>query len=164
MLDDAPIVQQLAGDRDIAAMTLSIPHPYPLHVAEEWIKTHAARFEQGTEVNYAIVLQNQNRLCGAIGLGIDPVNRHAELGYWIGKPNWGKGICTEAGEAILQYGFEQLELHRIHSTHFACNPASGRVMQKIGMHQEGYRPQYFLKWGEFKDIVQYGIVKRDWQA
>ncbi|MDX2211969.1 MAG: GNAT family protein [Oculatellaceae cyanobacterium bins.114] len=169
VMEDAPAVQHLAGDRDIAAMTLSIPHPYSLSFAEDWIELHPDLLAKGTGVNYAIVWAEEPQLCGAqlcgaIGLGIDPVKRHAELGYWIGKPDWGRGICTEAAKAILNYGFEQLGLECIHSTHFACNPASGRVMQKIGMRYEAYRPQYTLKWGRFEDIVQYVITREDWQA
>lgn len=53
-------------------------------------------------------------------------------------------------------------LHRIHAAHFPCNPASGRVMQKIGMTYEGCRRQHVRKWGQFEDTVQYGILKSDW--
>jgi tRNA (cmo5U34)-methyltransferase len=162
-LTDAPDVQRLAGAREIAATTLGIPHPYEDGMAEEWIKTHTAAFKEKKAVNLAIALRETGELCGAIGLGIDAENNNAEIGYWIGKPYWRQGYCTEAAEAMLQYGFEVLGLHRIHSTHFSHNPASGRVMQKIGMSYEGCRREYTLKWGKFEDIVLYGILKSDWQ-
>jgi RimJ/RimL family protein N-acetyltransferase/ubiquinone/menaquinone biosynthesis C-methylase UbiE len=162
-LADAPDVQRLAGEYEIAAMTLLIPHPYEDGMPQEWIKTHTQEFEGGTAVNFAIVRRDSGELCGAIGLGIDKVNHNAELGYWIGKPYWGQGYCTEAAKAVLQYGFEVMGLHRIHSIHFSHNPASGRVMQKIGMSYEGFRAQHTRKWGKFLDIVLYGILKSDWQ-
>ena len=170
-LADAPDVQRLAGAREIAATTLSIPHPYEDGMAQDWINTHATAFEQGRVVNFAIALRavpsaialrESGELCGAIGLGIDADNNQAELGYWLGKPYWGQGYCTEAARAVVRYGFEILGLHRIHSAHFPHNPASGRVMQKIGMHYEGCRPQHIRKWEKFEDLVQYGILKRDW--
>ncbi|HEY9636577.1 MAG TPA: GNAT family N-acetyltransferase [Coleofasciculaceae cyanobacterium] len=158
---DAPDVQRLAGAHEIAATTLMIPHPYEDGMAEEWIKTHPAAFEEGTGVNFAIALRESGELCGAIGLGIDAENNNAELGYWIGKPYWGKGYCTEAARAVVEYGFEVIGLHRIQATHFSHNPASGRVMQKIGMSYEGCRRQHTWKWEKFEDIELYGILKSD---
>lgn len=162
-LTDAPEVQHLAGDRDIAAMTLAIPHPYEVSAAEAWVKTHARLFADQVGVNFAVILRETEGLIGAIGLGIDPANHNAELGYWIGKPYWGQGYCTEAAQAVLHYGFVDLDLHRIYSAHFARNPASGRVMQKLGMAYEGCRRQHTLKWGEFLDVMDYAILKADWQ-
>lgn len=164
VLEDAPEVQRLAGDRAIAATTLLIPHPYKDGMAEAWIETHPAAFAKKTAVTFAIVLRATEKLCGAVGLSIDTENNSAELGYWIGQPYWGQGYCTEAGKAVLRYGFEALQLHRIHSLHFATNPASGRVMQKIGMRYEGCRRQDVLKWGTYEDTELYGILKSDWQA
>lgn len=162
-LADAPLVQRLAGAREIAAMTLSIPYPYEDGMAEEWIKTHSAAFTEGINVNFAIVVCESGVLCGSTGLGIDAENANAELGYWIGVPYWGKGYCTEAAKALVRYGFEVIGLHRIYAAHFPDNPASGRVMQKIGMSYEGCRRQHILKWGKFNDIELYGILKSDWQ-
>ncbi|WP_231510411.1 GNAT family N-acetyltransferase [Fischerella sp. PCC 9605] len=144
-------------------MTLTIPHPYDDGMAEEWIKTHPAAFKEGKDVNFAIALRNTDALCGAIGLGINQDHNHAELGYWIGKPYWGQDYCTEAAKEVLRYGFQVLGVHRICATHFPRNPASGRVMQKIGMKLEGYRRQHVLKWGKYEDIIDYGILKSDWQ-
>ena len=114
-------------------------------------------------MNFAIVLLDRGVLCGSTGLGIDAENANAELGYWIGLPYWGKGYCTEAVQAVVQYGFEVIGLHRIQASHFSDNPASGRVMQKIGMSYEGCRRQHVLKWGKFEDLELYGILKSDWQ-
>lgn len=160
-LADAPAVQRLAGDWQVAATTLSIPHPYAEEVAVEWIRSQPARYGAGREVIFAIALPD-NRLIGSIGLGIVQEFQLAELGYWVGVPYWGKGYCTEAAKALIDFGFQVLGLNRIQSTHFSQNPASGRVMQKLGMQQEGYRPQHTLRWGKFQDIVLYGILSQDW--
>ncbi|WP_228055409.1 GNAT family N-acetyltransferase [Lusitaniella coriacea] len=162
-LADAPDVQRLAGAREIAANTAHIPHPYEDGVAEVWIEQNAVSFQEGKSLAFAIVERQSSRLCGAIGFGISIVNVHAELGYWIGKPYWGQGYCTEAARTILEYGFATLGLNRICSNHFARNPASGRVMEKIGMTYEGCLRQHFWKWGKFEDLKQYGILNREWQ-
>lgn len=162
-LNDAADVQRLAGARAIAATTLLIPHPYEDGMAEEWIKTHSEAFNEETGVHFAIALRETEELCGCIGLGIDVANNNAEMGYWIGKSYWGRGYCTEAARAVLRYGFEVIGLHRIHSAHFPHNPASGRVMQKIGMIYEGCHRQHILKWGRFEDMELYGILKSEWE-
>ena len=163
-LADAPVVQQFAGDRDIASTTLNIPHPYEDGMAEEWISTHQEKFEQGESVIFAITLWNDDGLIGAIGLTINQRYERAELGYWIGKPHWGNGYCTEAAKVVLYYGFTVLGLNRIHAHHFSRNPASGRVMEKIGMKYEGCLRQHAKRWGVFKDLRMYAILKSEYES
>lgn len=86
------------------------------------------------------------------------------LGYWVGKSYWNRGFCTEAGRAVLEYGFGVLGLNRIHSCHMSRNPSSGRVMLKLGMTHEGCRKQHDRKWDKFEDQELYGILKADWQG
>ncbi len=161
---DAPIVQQLAGDRDIASTTLNIPHPYEVGMAEGWIGTHWQQFERGELVSFAIVLQTDGALIGAISLmNINQQHENAELGYWIGKPYWNNGYCTEAARAIMQYGFGALGLNRIYACYLSRNPASGRVMEKISMVHEGCHRQHTKKWGVFEDLEMYAILKAEYE-
>lgn len=162
-LDDAKDVQRLAGDERIAATTSLIPHPYPDGAAEEWIGTHDAEFAAGASVVWAITLRVSGELVGAIGLVIDPEHDRAELGYWIGVPHWNKGYITEAARLTLQYGFEELQLNRIHAHHFENNPASGRVLQKLGMKHEGTLRKHHKKWGRHLDCPHYGILREEYE-
>ncbi len=165
VLADAPTVQRLAGDREIASPTLNIPHPYEDGMAEAWISTHQQQFQDGELVNFAIVRQRDGVLIGAIGLmAINRQHENAELGYWIGKPYWNNGYCTEATKAILRYGFSALGLNRIHSVHLGRNPASGQVMKKAGMVYEGCQRQHVKKWGIFEDLEMYAILKSEYEA
>jgi RimJ/RimL family protein N-acetyltransferase len=84
------------------------------------------------------------------------------LSYWIGKAHWGRGYCTEAGRTILEYGFTKLGLNRIHANHISRNPASGRVMQKLGMIHEGRGRQHAKHWGVFEDLEFYAILRNEW--
>jgi ribosomal-protein-alanine N-acetyltransferase len=161
-LTDAPDVQRLAGERDVASTTRNIPHPYADGMAEQWIRTHQEQFEHGAVVNFAIVLRADNMLIGAIGLRINPQDGNAELGYWIGKPYWNHGYCTEAAHAVVGYGFEVLGLHRIHASYLTRNPASGRVMQKLGMTSEGCLRQHVNKWEVFENLALYGILRSEY--
>jgi len=162
-LADVPTIVTLAGDWDIAFNTLSVPHPYTEEHAVQWIRQQAVQWEQKQAINFAIA-HSDNTVVGSIGLGLVPSFNLAELGYWVGKPYWGKGYATEAARALVNFGFEKLSLHRIQATHFGNNPASGRVMQKVGLLYEGCRRQHTLKWGEYRDIKLYGMVREDWEG
>ena len=157
-IDDAKRVRELAGDYDIAKTTLHIPYPYPEDAAETWIKrTHEAA-EKGSLYAFAVVRELDSELLGAISLGIVPEYKRAELAYWMGKPYWGHGYTTEAASRLVKFGFEELDLNRIYAFAFSTNPASSRVMQKIGMTYEGTLVQHVRKRDEYYDLVAYGIL------
>lgn len=162
ILADAGEVQRLAGADEIASTTLNIPHPYEDGMAEQWIATHPEAFEEGRMVTFAMERRSDGALVGAIGLhDISEHHSRAEMGYWVGLPYWGQGYCTEAARAVLDYAFNTMHLNRVYATHLARNPASGRVMQKIGMHYEGRLRQHVRKGEQFEDRDQYGILRRD---
>lgn len=163
-LSDAGEVQRLAGHRAIADTTSDIPHPYEDGMAEQWIATHQNQFEQGTAVTLALALRRNDRLIGAISLmNISELHKRGEIGYWVGKPYWNRGYCTEACLTILAYGFNHLGLNRIYGSFFQRNPSSGRVMEKLGMTREGILRQHEVKWGRFEDVVVYGILEPQWR-
>jgi ribosomal-protein-alanine N-acetyltransferase len=162
-LADAPEVQRLAGDRAIAETTAVIPHPYPDGAAETWIASHADRFASGESVALAITRRDGGTLLGAIGLEINPEMQRAELGYWVGRPYWNHGYCTEATLAVVRFAFEDLRLRRVFAQHYGRNPASGRVMQKAGMRHEGTLRQHTVKWGVVDDMEVYGVLREEWR-
>jgi ribosomal-protein-alanine N-acetyltransferase len=163
-LDDAPRVKELAGEWEIAETTATIPHTYENGVAEEWIETHAETFEKDQGVTFAIVLKKNGILIGAIDILVRMIHEWAELAYWIGKPYWNQGYCTEAAKEVLRYGFDQLGVNRIYARHMTKNPASGRVLQKIGMTREGILRQALKRFGKFEDAVLYSILQDDFYA
>jgi RimJ/RimL family protein N-acetyltransferase len=162
-LEDAPDVQRLAGEREVARTMLLVPYPYEDGMAEEWIATHRPAYEAGERVDWAVVLRGEGALVGSISLRLHPLHDNAELGYWIGRPYWGRGYATEAAEAAVRHAFEVLRLHRIYANHFGSNPASGKVLRKIGMSLEGNRPEHYKKWGAYEDRVDYGLLASDWR-
>lgn len=159
VLSDAYMVKQLAGDPIIAKTTLNIPHPYENGMAESWIGTHREAFNNGSSVTYALVKNDTNELVGAIGLMINPSHRKAELGYWVGVPYWGNGYCTEASKALINYGFEELDLNKIYAKAFVSNIGSWTVMEKAGMVYEGTLRQEVIKDGVPHDLKSYAILR-----
>ena len=163
-LNDAADVQRLAGDREVASTTLLVPHPYEDGLAEKWIASHAELYERSEQANFALVRRDSGEFIGAIGLVLHLADERAELGYWIGVPYWGHGYCTEAGAAVLEYAFIERGLHRVQAHHFGRNPASGRVMKKLGMQYEGTQRQFHKKWGQFEDRVTYAILRNEYRG
>lgn len=133
-------------------------------MAEAWIARHAPAFEAGELASFAIIRTDDDELIGAIGLTIDRSHLRAELGYWIGVRYWNQGYATEAARAILSCGFDELGLNRIYAVHLVRNPASGRVMQKVGMQREGRLRAHVRKWDRFEDVDAYGILADEWPS
>lgn len=157
---DSKRVQELAGHRKIAKTTLNIPYPYKDGMAEMWISTHIDSFNKKNEITYAVVKKDTNELIGAISLlTINRIHRKAELGYWIGVPYWRNGYCSEAANAIIKFGFKNINLNRIFGLAFENNIPSWRVMEKIGMKYEGTRRQDVIKEGIPLDLRSYSILK-----
>jgi RimJ/RimL family protein N-acetyltransferase len=149
----------LIGTREVAATTLRIPHPYAREDARQFLTT----IDSGSLVRFAVTLRSDGCLIGGVGLNIEEQHEHAELGYWLGVQYWGKGYATEAARETLRYGFEDLQLHRIFASHFKHNPASGRVLTKLGMRYEGCKREHIRKWDQFVDSELYGILRREWE-
>ena len=159
-LDDAPAVQQIAGAHEVALNTLLIPHPYPDGAAEAWI----SRPRTQDEINFAITERDGGAIAGGMSLNVHRDHRRAEIGYYIGVPFWNRGYASEAGRAVVRHAFETLGLNRVFAEHFTRNPASGRVLQKIGMRHEGSLRKHIVKWGEPIDVELYGIVREEWSG
>jgi RimJ/RimL family protein N-acetyltransferase len=161
--DDAAELQRLAGAREIADTTLSIPHPYALDHALAWIANQRRESVRGRAANFAVRLLSGTSLIGSVGLrDIDHEHLQAELGFWIGREWWGQGYAGEAAAAVIRFGFEDLGLNRIYAHHMARNPASGKVLLRLGMQWEGLLRERVRKWGEYEDVVLYAILRADW--
>lgn len=132
LASDARRVQYLAGAKAISDVTANIPHPYQDGMAEEWISTHKGNFESGATITYAITLSDNETLIGCISL-INVDSNMPEIGYWLGVDYWGKGYCTEACMALMDFCQTRYQLDAIYGKHLVRNPASGKVLTKCGL-------------------------------
>lgn len=126
---DVPRMAQLAGDWDIARMTARIPYPYSEDLAQEWLATLGTE-----EMVRAVTLEGE--LIGAVGF-VRGDDQSAEIGYWIGKPWWGQGFATEAASALVRHCFATERMKRLTCCHFDDNPASQRIIEKLGFRPNG---------------------------
>jgi RimJ/RimL family protein N-acetyltransferase len=127
-----------------------------------WIETHAPAWDASERLTLAICIADApDDIIGAITLSLAPEHARAELGYWIGSGMWGRGYATEAAHAMVAFGFATLRLNRIQAHHFTRNPASGRVLEKVGMRLEGVSRQAYRRWDRFEDVAMLAILASD---
>jgi RimJ/RimL family protein N-acetyltransferase len=142
-MSDAPRVAQLCGDPAVATMILRAPLPYLEVAAEGFIMTLAARRRLGHDFVFAVDLPGEG-LIGMIGAHKGAGDAF-DVGYWYGRPYWGRGYASEALAAFLS---EARKLGELTAGHFVDNPASGRVLEKAGFAYTGVtEPKFSLARG-----------------
>jgi RimJ/RimL family protein N-acetyltransferase len=132
--EDAPALLRAISDEGIVRNLASVPWPYRLDHAEAFLATER-RSDEAALLIFRRTCEAPE-LVGTIGLGRRP-NGETEFGYWIARPHWGKGYATEAGRAMVAIARHALRLETLHAGHFLDNPASGRVLEKIGFRPTG---------------------------
>ncbi len=130
--DAAPLAAAI-GDEAILTKLAKVPSPYKLTDAKEFLG-----FERGeADADFVIVARTGGapRLVGGVGLHRE--GNDLELGYWIARPYWGLGFATEAAQAVTDIARYTLRQSRLVASHFIDNPASGRVLSKLGFKPTG---------------------------
>lgn len=160
---DVPQLVILAGDREIAANTLTIPHPYDESHAGEFLSRSRNPPGDGTELIFAIAELASDLLVGTCGVELNETHRLGEIGYWIGRPYWKRGYASEAVGKLIEWSFASLELDKIVARVFCGNVSSSRLLETLGLEREGILRKHLLKWGERRDIEQWGLLREQWR-
>jgi 8-oxo-dGTP diphosphatase len=158
--DDAPEIQRLAGEWEVARYTANIPHPYADGLAEAWIASHRDDFE----IVFAIERRADGAFIGCIGLEPDTTAHEAEFGYWIGKPYWGAGYATEALRALVEHAFSAFDIDRARAAAMPENRASIRVQEKVGFQYVGVKRQRAPARGGDIGVELRALDRSRWQA
>lgn len=141
---DAKAFSKLGSDFDIARMTGSFPHPFPLLAAEFKVMDLCAQKRRGLAHPYAITLKDgPDDMIGIADLFKRRADALWEVGYWIGRPYWGQGFMTEACSALLAEANSALGHEDRIAGVFTDNPGSARVLEKLGFKRNGEQEQYF---------------------
>lgn len=159
--EDAPALQQCADEYEIARNLRDVfPHPYTLADAETYINLCLAG---DCTRQLCCAIEVDGRLAGSIGLfcGTDVYRKSAELGYWLGKAFWGRGVMTEAVRQICREGFSRFDIARIYAEPFARNTGSRRVLEKNGFSLEGTLRQGVYKEDMLQDYCIYALLRED---
>lgn len=160
---DASRLAQVGGVREIADTMISVPHPYTLAQALTNIAAFAQESSVGTGFHFGITLPGDPRkFIGYAALKyIDREHEEAELSFWIDADSAGNGYVTEAAQALISMAFGPLGLNRICAYHMKRNPASGKVLAKLGFTMEGCLRQRVKKWGRYEDVHIWSRLRID---
>jgi [ribosomal protein S5]-alanine N-acetyltransferase len=162
-VNDADEVLALRGNPEIMKYI-----PRPLAKSKEDALEHINMIEDkivsNTGINWGITIKGNPKIIGIIGhYKISPENHRAEIGYMSFPETNGKGYMSEAIKAVVEYGFEQMNLHSIEAIIDPGNAASERVLQKNGFVKEAHILENELWDGRFLDTVIYSLLKRNWK-
>ena len=141
-LSDARRYSNFVSDWDIAKMTGSLPYPLPVLSAEIKIEMLLSRRRRGLAYPYAIT-KNGDDMIGVMDIFKRTNQEDYELGYWVARDYWGKGIASESALAVMKEAQRCFGVTRFVAGVFVDNPASMRVLEKIGFKKTGSDGDYF---------------------
>jgi RimJ/RimL family protein N-acetyltransferase len=161
--EDWKLVQDYASDPKVVRYVDFGPNTE--EESKNFVQRALAQQKEQPRNNFtlAIILKARNALIGGCGICVsNPRNREGYIGYVLNRSFWRHGYATEAAQGLLEFGFDQLKLHRIFATCDAENVASARVLEKVGMQQEGhFRENGWVK-GRWRDSLLYAILDHEW--
>lgn len=146
-----------ANDREVwINLRDRFPHPYTTADARAWLQ-----FVEQTVPQTSFAIAVETEAVGGIGiiLNDDVFRRSAEIGYWLGRQYWGRGIATAAVRATTAWAFASFDLRRIYAGVFDGNPASARVLEKAGYTLEGRLRRSVFKDGKTLDQLLYAETR-----
>ncbi len=153
-LNDAEDLFEYASDPE------NTKHTFPTHQSieeTEWVISNL--FMSAPLGNFAIELKESGKMIGTCDLRVNEGEKSAELAYAINKKYWGNGYAPEAAKRLLELAFQDLKIERLWAKFSSENPASGRVMEKIGMEKEGTLRHTKNLCGDFVDQVVYSRIE-----
>jgi [ribosomal protein S5]-alanine N-acetyltransferase len=161
--EDAEALFAIKSDLEVTRRYGQEPHR-SLEDTQSWIQRLQADYDRRETLFWVLTLKDQDRLVGACLLwNFDPTYHCAEIGYELHPDFWRQGIMAEGLSTVLTYGFGELGLHRIEANPLAGNPASQKILLKLGFTYEGnLRQRHFFR-GQFEDQQYYGLLQEEWK-
>jgi RimJ/RimL family protein N-acetyltransferase len=160
--DDAPAIAELLKYREVASTTLRLPFPCSREDADLMIQAYHNEAKQLKSMRWAVTAKTSNELMGGIRLVPNMDFNSAELGFWIGRPYWRKGYTFEAAKIVIEWAFKDLRINRLEGHSMTENKSSIALLEKLGFSREGLHPELVIKWGEYKDVITFGLLRKDY--
>lgn len=162
-LSDVNEYMRVTSQPQIYVTTAGIPKNYTRSYARASIKYMIKNRKEFSALEYGIFLKASGQYIGNVGLiNIHTLYNRADISYYIDHSFWGMGLATEAAREMLKLGFEEYGFNRIGGICMTCNPASRKVMEKIGMKYEGCDRQAMLKDGIYYDLDRLSILAEEY--
>lgn len=158
-MKDAQSIAKYANNKKIADNLTTLPSPYSLKDAREYIKRCQKRYKQKEPDSFNLGIEINKEIVGMIGVHEIKHEHKAEIGYWLGEPFWGKGIMSRAVKLSAKECVRRFKLKRLEAHVFSYNKASARVLEKNGFKYEGLLKKYHKKGSKYIDAYIYALVK-----
>jgi ribosomal-protein-alanine N-acetyltransferase len=127
----------------------------------------AARYAEMVPDPLAVTLRNDPdpRMVGAVGCNwVSRPHRTMELGYWLAEHLWGRGIAAEAARAVVRFVFDTCLVERVQARVIVGNPASVRVLEKVGFKYEGTLRSAVFRRERFEDLMMFALLRSEWSG
>ncbi|MBH8555461.1 GNAT family N-acetyltransferase [Nostocaceae cyanobacterium CENA357] len=163
-LADAPAVFQVFADDEVTKYH-DLETATHIEQAQFLIERRAERFKNQQGIRWGIATKENNVIIGSCGYSIKSIKNcfQAEIGYELAREYWRKGLMTEALRAIIQWGFQQLDLNRIEAFVMLENTASIKLLGNLGFVEEGLLREYGFWKGKFHDLKIFSLLRRDYE-
>jgi RimJ/RimL family protein N-acetyltransferase len=152
--DKSDLIKNI-NDKAIARFMSTVPHPYTPKDADTFLNKVLDKKRKDGEINFVFEIEGEF----AGGGGIKRDGHQAEIGYWLAKKHWGKGLATEIARELVKFGFGKLKLKRLTAKVFLPNKASARVLEKNGFKLEGILRKDTKKNGKFYDLYLFSKIR-----
>lgn len=161
---DATALYEILSDPEVTQYTPRHPHQ-SLEETKELLTQWLSLYEQDEVSRWGVEHKIEQKVIGVCGfITWEKRDRRAEIAYISARNYWGQGYMTEAVEAVIRFGFEEMGLNRVEALCEPENKGSIRVLEKAGMRYEGRLREYQFDKGVFHTVDMYAILKRDWEA
>lgn len=138
---ELPRLADLLGEWDIVRWLTVVPFPYTVKHAEEFYGDLQPGYAKGEPQFFVMSLKTDGKLIGGVGLhpprGTNAAAGESEIGYWLGRDYWGRGLMSEAAGAVIDFAFNQIGTEAVCASTSLDNKASQKVLQKIGLRDCG---------------------------
>lgn len=160
---DARAIVELAGEREVAQMTARIPHPIDPHGIDAFLIEARRGNAEGESLVMALALHAAPAaLIGIVSVEPDRQEDGPHLGYWLGRPFWGRGLMSEAAGALTDAYFGYAGGAVLTSDALVANPGSQRVLEKCGFAPFGSRMRDFPARGGNRPVHSFRLERADW--
>lgn len=159
---DADDMFEYAKRQDVTEFLRWYPHQ-SIRYTSDYLKYVSARYKLGDFYDWAVIEKESGKMIGTCGFtSFDLPHDCAEIGYVLNPDFHGRGYATEAAKRVIDFGFTELNLHRIEAKFMKENTASLHVMEKLGMTLEGYRRDGMLIKQKYRTIGICSILREEW--
>ena len=164
VLEDAQAIFNIRGDYEVTRYNTGLAYDR-IEQARDLIQAIRAGYVDCAELRWGITLKPNPTVIGMCGFNYwVRHDRRASIGYDLARAYWGQGLMTEAVRAMVDFGFSRMNLNRIEADADGRNPASARVLQKVGFKHEGIQHQQFFENGSFYDLHLFALLRSEYIA